>query len=55
MMTRWFQRLALFACLVTIFAVFAGCAKREHRKVQVHEEERPGEVQEERPGEMVVE
>ncbi len=52
-MNRWSPRLALLTCLVTMLVVFVGCAKREHRKVRVHEEERPGEVQEERPGEMV--
>ena len=37
-MNRWSQRLALLTCLVSMFVVFAGCAKREHRTVRVHEE-----------------
>ncbi len=49
---RWI--LFVFVGLVVLVAVL-GCGEREHRKVRVTQEERPGEVREVPPGEMVVE
>jgi hypothetical protein len=54
-MLTWYRRLGLLACGFAVMLLVAGCQKREHRKMTVHEEQREGEVQEERPGEMVVE
>ena len=42
-------------CLLALGLVLGGCAKREHRKVRLHEEQHEGEVVEESPGEMIVE
>jgi len=50
------NRIWLLALLgLTTAAMAVGCAQREHKKVQVKEEQREGEVHEERPGEMIVE
>ncbi|MBL8880827.1 MAG: hypothetical protein JNG88_17070 [Phycisphaerales bacterium] len=53
---RRFVQLAVlgFVSAATLIGM-TGCAKDEHRKVQVREEEQRGEVVEESPGEMVVE
>ncbi len=49
---RWI----VYAFLGLVLLVFiAGCGEREHRKVRVTQEERPGEVREAPQGEMVVE
>lgn len=53
------RRIVNMAVLVFVSAAMLvgmiGCAKDEHRKVQMREEEQRGEVEEESPGEMVVE
>jgi hypothetical protein len=54
-MFRYYRRIALALCAAMIFVFFVGCARHEHRKVQVKEEQRAGEVHEDKPGEMVVE
>lgn len=54
-MRNWYRRLGLLACLAAAFVLLTGCHHREHRKVQVHEEQREGEVHEAAPGEMSVE
>jgi len=54
-MLTWYRRLGLLTCGLAVLLLFAGCSKREHRTMRMHEEQREGEVQEERPGEMVVE
>jgi hypothetical protein len=48
-------RLVLGLCAALTLLVFTGCARHEHRKVQVIEEQHEGEVVEEAPGEMIVE
>jgi hypothetical protein len=50
-----FRRLILGLCAILALFVFTGCAKHEHRKVRVTEEQHEGEVVEQSPGEMVVE
>lgn len=50
------NRLWLLALLgLTTAALAVGCAQREHKKVEVRQEQHEGEVHEEKPGEMVVE
>jgi len=43
------------AFLLALGLLVGGCAKREHRKVRLHEEQQEGQVVEEAPGEMIVE
>jgi hypothetical protein len=50
-----FRRLILGLCATLALFVFTGCAKHEHRKVRVTEEQHEGEVVEQSTGEMVVE
>jgi hypothetical protein len=54
-MLTWYRRLGLLACGLAVMLLLAGCHKREHRKMTMHEEQKEGEVHEEQPGEMVVE
>ena len=49
------RRLILGIAATLALVLFAGCAEREHRKMQVIEEQHEGEVVEESPGEMIVE
>jgi hypothetical protein len=53
-MNRWY-RTGLLAGLVAGLLMLAGCAKHEHRKMTVHEEQQEGPVEPVSPGEMVVE
>ncbi len=54
-MRTWCRRLGLLFCVVVAFVLLGGCEKREHRKVQVHEEQHESDVHETPPGEMIVE
>lgn len=54
-MLKWSSRCSLLLCGLAALVLFIGCAKHEHRKVVVHEEQQEGEVVEQSPGEMVVE
>jgi hypothetical protein len=53
-MHRWYRFVGILLCAMLAFGLLVGCKKHEHRKMNMHQEERPGEVQEERPGEMTV-
>lgn len=54
-MTLSFRRLLLGFLAAVALLAFLGCARHEHRKVQVIEEQHEGEVVDQPPGEMVVE
>lgn len=48
-------RIVLLAGVLAALLAGAGCAKREHRKMTVREEQQEGPVEPAAPGEMVVE
>jgi hypothetical protein len=54
-MHRWMRGVCLAIVGLGLMVALTGCHKREHHKVQVHEEQREGPVQEDQPGEMIVE
>jgi hypothetical protein len=54
-MARWHERFGWLVCVLTLALLVSGCAKREYRKVHVHEETQYGEVEEAPRGEMIVE
>ncbi len=54
-MSRLFRGLMLAGMIFGLLMMVTGCHKRHHDSVQVHEEQREGEVQDLDQGEMIVE